>query len=67
MYQWRVTIERWPYSGMDQKEAGPREETFTVNGWNIYEAGRYAKLYQQGVETDQHVWQAPIMKIEKLR
>lgn len=70
--RWKVTIDRWPYStgkgqDVDQLNAGERTSVFEVRATDISEALVKAKLYQQGIESSPHVWQAPISKIEQVR
>lgn len=70
MCKWAVTIEIWPHStgrgqSIDQKEAGERVHTLTVEADDIHRALKAVKLFTDGIETNPMVWQAPIMKIER--
>ena len=65
-YRWRVTIKRWPYSGVDQKLSGEEISTFEVEAETLQEAAKRATLYQNGVQSSPHVWEAPLTKIEQI-
>lgn len=65
------TGERWPYStgnghDKDQEMAGKRSWKVEVRADSLQEAVGLIDLYRQGIETDQHVWKAPITKVEQV-
>lgn len=64
--RWRVRIECWPHSGVDQKLAGRKVHDFEVEADDIFSAAEKAKLYQAGMERSPQVWQAPITSIRKM-
>lgn len=70
--QWTVTIEVWPYSTgkgqeIDQKNAGDRVQCFDVEADDIFQALKLAKSIQTGMKSSPHVWEAPIVGIEKTK
>lgn len=62
-----IRIESWPYSGIVQELAGPREQAFLVPAQDIKEALALAELFRDGMLTNPHVWQAPIKEIRQAR
>ena len=68
MNKWQVTIEVWPHSTgngreADQKACGDRTLVFEVGGDTMRDAFGRAELIRMGIETNPMVWQAPITKI----
>ncbi|MBX9593287.1 MAG: hypothetical protein K2X46_02905 [Roseomonas sp.] len=65
MMRWRITIQQWPFStgasqAKDQAAAGDRELYFYVTAQSFAEAVKMAKCFQEGVQRNPAVWQAPI-------
>jgi hypothetical protein len=66
MHNWRVTIECWPFSGVEQKEAGLRVHDFSVAADNMMDAVLMAMIYQAGMLRSPQVWRAPITSIRRM-
>ena len=66
MQEWVVIIEVWPFSGVDQKLAGPRTSTFRTGLTQptmFREAAQFAKAVQVGMKANPQVWEAPIVSV----
>ncbi len=68
---WRAEIHVWPHSTergneTDQREAGDRVRFIEVTAHSIREALFIVEHYRDGIMTNPMVWQAPIVKLEKL-
>lgn len=68
---WLIIIEAWPYSTdegvvADQKAAGQRVNTFTVQADDMRAAFKSAELIANGIRANPRVWQAPIVSIMKM-
>ena len=62
----------WPYSLGKGREAenagvGPTERSFEIKASDFDDAYRQAKLIQQGVQSHDRVWQAPIKTLDLVR
>lgn len=71
MDKWRVTLQAWPHStgrgaDQDQKDAGEREQTYTVHADTLERAAKAAAEIARAVESNPMVWQAPIMRLERI-
>jgi hypothetical protein len=69
MSVWRATIEVWPHSTgngreADQAACGPRRREITFNAESARDALRLAELVSEGIRTNPMVWQAPVSKLE---
>ena len=67
---YRLRIEAWPYSTgagqqADQAAAGPRERMFDLAAEDFDAAYRQAKLIQEGIQSHDRVWQAPIIDLTR--
>lgn len=70
-HKFRGSGERWPHStGLgqetDQDNAGDRKWSVEVRANDIKEALEKIELYRDGIESNPHVWIAPIQKVEQL-
>lgn len=60
-----IRIAVWPYSSIEQKYAGPREQVFTVAAQSMRQALEKAELFQAGILTSPWVWEAPIKEVRE--
>lgn len=60
-----IRIAVWPYSSIEQKYAGQREQTFIVTAQSIRQALDKAELFQAGILTSPWVWEAPIKEVRE--
>jgi hypothetical protein len=66
-YKYTITIERWPFFGIKQEDAGPRVQVFEVRADHMDHATALANQLRDAIAASPQVWQAPITKIELVR
>lgn len=64
----KIEIQIWPHSTgngaiIDQENAGPRDNVFSVIADDFSHAVIIAEYIAQGIMTNPRVWQAPIRSI----
>lgn len=62
-YIYKITIERWPYSGVAQEVAGPREQMFPVRADSMRHAVELADQLAHAIVVSPQVYQAVITGI----
>lgn len=60
---YKITIERWPYFGVAQEAAGPREQTFPVRADSMRHAVELADQFAHAIVVSPQVHQAVITGI----
>jgi hypothetical protein len=61
--KWRITIENWVYSGIDQKLAGSKKNDYDIEADGIDMAVSFAHAIVKGIRTNPAIWEAPIISI----
>ena len=72
MSRWRVTLEAMPYStgqgaDVDMKASGPRVREHTFDAPEFHDAVKIAYAFQAGVKSSDHVWEAPIQQLVRVK
>ena len=67
MHRWRISIAVHPFSGACRKAAAADDgpHNFYVDARDIREAMKMAECFQQGMQRNPAVWEAPILGVSR--
>lgn len=64
---WEITMYVWPFSGVDKKWVGGKEQKFRVHAKDFDDAVIQGNNILTGIRTNPDVWQAGILGVMRVQ